>query len=78
MKFNTTTVKLPTWALCYLINGDDELSFEDTQLIENWIKKNSFDKYTIFSPINDDEYFTGYPEFGLACNVVDCNILTPQ
>ena len=84
MKFDTYTAKIPTWALCYLINGDeivsgtDEQNREDTALIENWLRVNGFDGYTIFSPINDESYFSASPEFGLPCDVIECEIHIPD
>jgi hypothetical protein len=75
-------VKLPTYSLPYLINGDDSgLSSEDKTDIDVFMNK----FYQDFKPVNCDaiidydseseSYFTWSPAFGLACDVFDCTIL---
>lgn len=67
---NLTQERIPTWALCYLVNADPTgLSEEDIQTIKDWMERNKI--YNVF-PENEDEYFTHYPAFGLPCDVVDC------
>lgn len=65
-----TTEKIPTWALCALINDDwtgiDDADFE---LIAEW-QSNS--RLVVISPIDYDEYFTSVPAFGKPCMVMDC------
>jgi hypothetical protein len=72
------TIQLPEYSLCYLINGDSSgLSNIDIQAIDNWYAHidNNTNHQIIINPIEDEGHFTWYPEFGLACNCVDCTIL---
>lgn len=67
--------KIPTWAICAIINGDYEgLENEDIELINKWLDESN---YTIIGcPSDDDEpYFTPFPAFGLASDVFDCPCL---
>lgn len=67
---NLTQERIPTWALCYLVNGDPiGLSEEDIQIIKDWMERTKI--YDVF-PENEDEYFAYYPAFGLSCDVADC------
>lgn len=74
-----TTEKIPTWALCYLINSDPTgLTDEDIRMIDEWYERN---KVTIVCTASDLEgncnpYFTHYPAFGLPTDVIDCDVLT--
>ena len=73
-----TTEKIPTWSLCYLVNGDASgLTDEELQTIDRWYKDMGVQ---VVSPVMDDEcgtqhYFSHYPTFGLPAEVVDCDIL---
>lgn len=75
-------VKIPTYALPYLVNGDSSgLEQEDITTIDKYMKDfyemMEQEESLIFS-IDDSEqnaYFTWRPAFGLACNVQDCTIL---
>lgn len=73
-----TTEKIPTWALCYLVNGDPcGLTDEDIQAVKRWYEELGVQ---VVSPITDTDgemrpYFTHYPAFGLPTDVVDCDIL---
>lgn len=75
---NKTTEKMPTWSLCYLINGDATgLTDNEILLIDKWM--NDW-QVQIVSPITDEEgnaqpYFSRYPLFGLPAEVEDCDIL---
>ena len=75
---NKTTEKMPTWSLCYLINGDATgLTDNEILLIDKWM--NDW-LVQIVSPITDEEgnaqpYFSRYPLFGLPAEVEDCDIL---
>lgn len=62
---------IPTWALCYLVNGDaSALTDEEVDMIDKWLDKS---EYSIISPCEGEEgYFTSFPAFGLACEVIDC------
>lgn len=68
----TTLERIPTWALCYLINGDSTgLESNEIETIREWIYDNKI--LDVLPPKSDDEgYFTHYPAFGLACDVVEC------
>ena len=74
-------LRIPTYALSYLINGDNSgLDDQDKQNIDSYMSKfynlaEDHDGYVIFSQENEEEYFSSHPEFGLACNVQDCIIL---
>lgn len=63
-----TTEKIPTWSLCYLVNGDASgLTEEELQTIDRWYKDMGVQ---VISPVMDDEcnlqpYFSHYPTFGL-------------
>lgn len=73
-----TTEKIPTWSLCYFINGDTcGLTDEEMRTIYRWC--DGLD-VQIVSPIEDEDgnmhpYFSHYPAFGSAAEVVDCDIL---
>jgi hypothetical protein len=65
--------QIPTWALNYLINNDKSgLNSEDLNLIHDW--KSSWDCDILIST-SDETYFSKSPEFGLACDVMDCDVL---
>lgn len=74
---NKSIEKIPTWSLCYLINGDaTELTTEEIQMIDRWINEW---KVQIVSPITDKDsnvqpYFSHYPLFGLPAEVEDSDI----
>ena len=67
---NRSIEAIPTWALCYIINGDASgLTDEES--------KNNIE---IVSPrYNEDmctePYFSHYPFFGLPTEVEDCDII---
>lgn len=73
-----TTEKIPSWSLCYLINGDASgLTDEEIRDADRWYKEL---RVQIISPVVDEEgniqpYFSHYPAFGLPAEVVDCDIL---
>ena len=65
---------IPTWALDYLFNGNiTNLEFGEVDMIEDWRDRNSI--LDIYCPedVDNESYFTSYPPFGLACNVVECD-----
>lgn len=71
----TDYYQIPTWAICALVYGDDSgLSKEDIQDIENFLKSEHLEDYSLDVPedIDSEKYFTSYPAFGLASDVVDC------
>lgn len=78
MEMEKTTEKIPTWSLCYLINGDPSgLTDGEIQDIDRWCNNLGVQ---IVSPVEDADgnmqpYFSRYPAFGLPAEVVDCDIL---
>ena len=80
MKNEMYVERIPTWALCYLVNDDPSgLSEEDIRMVDEFVNKNNV---SIVDPVrtNEDgdfhEYFSHYPAFGLGTDVVDCNIVS--
>lgn len=75
---NKTTEKIPTWSLCYLINGDRAgLTDGEIRTIDRWMHDW---QVQIVSPHTDGDcnaqpYFSHYPLFGLPTEVEDCDIL---
>ena len=73
MKFETYRCKIPTWALCYLANGDAEgLTEEDLRLVREW--ECHWDAPISIST-SGDSYFSNCPAFGPPCDVEDCEVL---
>ena len=73
MKFETYSCRIPTWALNYLVNADAEgLTDEDFALVRAWERK--WDKPISISA-SGNPYFSNSPEFGLPCDVEDCEVL---
>lgn len=82
-------LKIPDWALSYLVNADDSgITEEDKKLVDDFMQRyydeaENFSQllgenhYVIFSVDNyeDEPYFSQLPKFGLACNVQECTIL---
>ena len=75
---NTATEKIPTWSLCYLINGDATgLTDDEIRMADKWMDDW---QVQIVSPVTDEEgnaqpYFSYRPLFGLPAEVEDCDIL---
>lgn len=69
--------KIPMWSLCYLINGDvDTLTDDEIRMADEFVEENNVSRIW---PINDKcerlgYYFSPFPAFGLASDVVDCNV----
>lgn len=67
------TEAVPTWALCYIVNGDATgLEEDEINMIDNWMRKARIE---IVSPRDEDPYFTHYPAFGLPTDVMDCDVI---
>ena len=66
---------IPTWAICYLVNGDkDGLTEEDIETVDDWWNKNNV---ILVDPIGTgDASFSSHPEFGLASDVEECFVHT--
>lgn len=73
-----TTEKIPTWALCYLINGDASgLTDEDIAIADKWCEVNNV---TVVCAPDASEgecssYFSHCPAFGLPSDVIDCQVM---
>lgn len=69
--------RIPTWALCYLINSDPGgLNEEDIETVDKWCDENSI---SVVCTTSDKEgecepYFSRCPAFGLPTDVIDCNV----
>lgn len=74
MKRKSETIeKIPTWALCYIINGDASgLEDEDIEMVDDFCSQFPG---AIYCPKTEEGYFTTRPAFGLACDVVDTEII---
>lgn len=68
-----TTEKIPTYALSALINGDySGLEEEDIQNINEWQERSGIKEVICPTDEQYQPYFTDYPAFGKATDVVDC------
>lgn len=62
---------IPTWALCYVFNGDATgLTDDEIQMIDAWLNDNQLD--VVCEDEGASEYFTTCPSFGLPTTVIDC------
>ena len=68
MRFETIE-KIPTWALCYIINGDPT-GLSDEDIMQKW-------QVEIVSPLSQDgnASFSHYPAFGLPAEVEECKVI---
>lgn len=67
------TVKIPTYAVCYIFNGDcSGMDDADIEAVDKFCEKYPGATYDI--PDMDSPYFTNSPAFGLACDVYDMDI----
>lgn len=74
-----TKERIPTWALCYLINSDPTgLTDEEIEMVDKWYEQNMVEVVCTASGHEGEcnPYFTHYPAFGLPAEVIDCNVLT--
>ncbi len=77
-------LRVPDYALSYLVNGDDSgITEEDKAAIDKWFaiftrRAAALGGNAVFSIASSEEgkdpYFTRNPVFGLACNVIDCEV----
>jgi len=73
------TEPIPTWALCYLINGDPiGLTDDEIAMIDKWYADNKVQTVTTVSENEGNcyPYFSHFPAFGLPSEVVDCIVMT--
>jgi len=72
------TESIPTWSLCYVINGDPTgLTDDEIRMVDQWLNDWQVE---IVSPITDENdnthpYFSHYPLFGLPTEVEECDII---
>lgn len=72
-----STEEIPTYALPYLINGDPTgLDDEDIKNADRFCESFCSKGALIFDP-NGEPYFSHCPAFGLASDVIDCDIYEP-
>lgn len=74
-------VRIPTWALGYLVNSDDSgLDADDKMTVDEWVERTRNGGRIDVCPVGKEPYF-GWPAFGLQCNVEECDVvvdMTPQ
>lgn len=71
-------VRIPTWALCYLVNADSSgLEPEDKKLVDEWVERTRDGGCVdVCCPAEGEEpYFCAHPAFGLACDVEECDVI---
>ena len=74
-------LRIPSYALPYLVNGDASgLEDSDVKAIDRYMSQyyeeaKSVSGHVIFSAGDGDSFFTRHPEFGLACDCVECSVL---
>lgn len=70
-------VRIPTWALCYLVNSDDSgLDAEDRKTVDEWVERTrNGGSIDVCPPSDGEPYFTSCPAFGTACDVEDCDVI---
>lgn len=68
------TIDLPTWAAAYIFNGDASgLSDNEIELVDTF--EAQYDVSTItYELVEADPSFTYYPEFGLPCDCIECEV----
>lgn len=72
-----SNLSIPTWALCYLVNGDKEgLTDKEISQIESFLE--SFGPGQVLFSSKEDEFFTKWPEFGLPCTCVEGEIVIAE
>jgi len=64
-------VEIPTWAICYIANGDDSgISDEDIKEINDFLGRYKSPTFEY----GEEEYFSNDPAFGLPTNVVEVKV----
>ncbi len=70
---------IPTYALCYLVNGDPTgLTDEDIAIIDEAVSRRKIYEIIPFSednPMSNEPYFSHTPFFGLPAEVEDCIVI---
>lgn len=69
-------VLIPSWALAYLINGDDSgLSDEDRKMVDEWVASWGCPIDVCNAEEGSEPFLCSHPEFGLACDVEECDVV---
>jgi len=72
--FERYEIRIPEYAICYLVNGDDSgLYIDEIKEIDDFMHQ--FDGHYIISLDEKEPYFCSNPAFGLPCNVFDVTVL---
>ena len=82
MKSDTYKEDIPSYALCYLINGDSSgLEQSDIDIIDRFmnsyyeIAEQKNGHVVVDIPDDEESFFAPYPAFGLPCDAYSCNIV---
>jgi hypothetical protein len=76
-----TKLKIPSYALSYLVNDDasgleeKDIAATDAYMQQYYEEAKKAGGHVIFSPSDQEPYFTHTPEYGLPCDVVECTVL---
>lgn len=79
----TEIVEFPFWAVNNIVCGDDDITDEQYEMIEDYFKKEWSDKgkrIVTVTPYNEKNYtdykllYSDNPVFGLPCRVVECEV----
>jgi len=70
-----TDLNVPTWALGYLINSDKQgLNVQEIAQCDSWMRsfqnESPVENASFLLSTEQEEFFTRWPEFGLACTCV--------
>ena len=70
-------VRIPAWALCYLVNSDASgLDADDKATVDAWVERTrNGGRIDVCPPSDGEPYFTSCPAFGPACDVEDCDVV---
>lgn len=75
--------QIPSHVLSYLVNGDASgITVEEKAQADNFMKLYSdlfpVNGGIIISPVGEASHYSKFPEFGLPCLVVDCDIIVME
>lgn len=78
-----TVERIPSWSLCYITYGDQTgLNDDDVQQVNDFYERyrKSGKEIQGIYPVHDESenfesYFSSSPAFGLASDVVDCDVV---
>lgn len=62
---------IPTWAIYYMMYGDDEgLTEEDKEMVDKWMEREELGE--LVDVVDEESHFTYHPEFGLGADCERC------